>query len=168
VWSVGREPQEGWCPWIASLGYTELFAIETLWRPSGGSVPFTGDGINRVPPWPGAPDEVQERRARQHVLVARREKALKRDPGRVRPARVERFWRAEEVRAQPQERRRDETSPSWLQVKEDVERVRNPEDGRCRRLEPAGSYGRLLLSNAVGDQTPGEVHSDCAPGAVDG
>jgi len=105
-----------------------------------------------MPPWPEAPDEVQERRARQHVLVAGGEKALEREPGRVRPALIERSWRAEEVRAQPQERRRDETSPSWLQVKQDVERVRNPEDGRCRRLEPAGSYGRLLLSNAVGEQ----------------
>jgi hypothetical protein len=46
---VGHKPQEGWCPWFATLGYTEPSAIETLQHPSGGSVSFTGSRITEMP-----------------------------------------------------------------------------------------------------------------------
>jgi hypothetical protein len=134
---VGHKPQEGWYPGLAIQGNTKLPTIETLQRPLGGFVSFTGGGITECP-FAGDPNEVQERRARQNVLVVGREKALKRKPGRICPALAERSWRACEVRAQPQGRRWDETSPPWLRAKQDVESVRNAADGRCRRLEPAG------------------------------
>jgi len=47
---VGQEPQEGWCPWFATLGNTRLSAIKTLWHPLGGSVSFTGSRTNRSSP----------------------------------------------------------------------------------------------------------------------
>jgi len=135
---VGHKRQEGWCPWFATLGNTEPSAIETPKHPSGGFCFLQRKRKSPKFPLAGDPDEVPGRRARQHVLVVGGEKAVETKPGRICPALIERSWRADEVRAQPQGRRRDETSPPWLQAKQDVERVRNPEDGRCRRLEPAG------------------------------
>jgi hypothetical protein len=42
---------------------------------------------------------------------------------------------------EPQERSWDETSPVGYLVKQDVEVVRNGEDGPCRRVEPPGYTG---------------------------
>jgi hypothetical protein len=42
---------------------------------------------------------------------------------------------------EPHERSGDETSSAGFWEKEDVERVRNPEDGMCRRLEAPGHTG---------------------------
>jgi hypothetical protein len=81
---VGHKPQEGWCPWFATLGNTMPSAIETPQHPLGGLASFTAGWITEFP-LAGDPGEVQGRRARQHVLVAGGEKALKREPGRVLP-----------------------------------------------------------------------------------
>jgi len=42
---------------------------------------------------------------------------------------------------EPQERSGDEISPVGFLVKQDVEDVRNVEDGPCRRVEPPGYTG---------------------------
>jgi hypothetical protein len=112
-------------------------------------------------------DEAQDGRARQHVLVAGEEKAVERRPGRVSPA-PPKGWASCRGPGEPQERSGDETSPAWFRAEKAVESVRNAEDGRCRRLDVAGSYGRLGLSSAVGAKTSGEAHSHAHAGAVDG
>jgi hypothetical protein len=96
-----------------------------------------------------ASDEAHDGRARQHVLVADEEKAVERKPGRVSPAPPK--GRAScRGPGEPQERSGDETSPAWFRAEQAVESVRNAEDGRCRRLDIAGAYGRLGLSSAAG------------------
>jgi len=47
---------------------------------------------------------------------------------------------------EPHERSEDETSLAGFQEKEDVERVRNPEDGMCRRMEAPGHTGSWFCS----------------------
>jgi len=67
---------------------------------------------------------------------------------------------------EPHERSGDETSPAWFRAEQVVERVRNLRTngagGWTRRV-----YGRLILSSAVGDGTPGEVHLPAQAGAVE-
>jgi hypothetical protein len=63
---VGHKPQEGWCPWFATLGYTEPSAIETLKHPSGGFCFLHRKQESPKFPLAGDPDEVPERRAREH------------------------------------------------------------------------------------------------------
>jgi len=153
------EPQDGWCPWLATLGYTDSSAIETVQRPS-----FTKSCLERVTA--AESGETQDGRARQNVLVVGEEKAMKRELGRVTPVEPKGSTRCRGPR-ESQERRRDETSLPWFRAEQVVERVRNPEDGRCWRVEPPGYTGRLILSRAVGNGTPGEVHSHAHAGAVE-
>lgn len=47
------------------------------------------------------------------------------------------------ARVNPRSVGRDETSPARRRAKQDVEGVRNPEDGTCRRLESPGLTGAL-------------------------
>jgi hypothetical protein len=140
VWSVGRKPQEDWCPRFAIEGNTELFVIETVWLSSGGFVPFAGSEITDLAPWPGLSTISKAgvlRRGGRHgereslEEEARERVALHRSKG----------WCELADPVEPQERKRDETSPRGLQAKQDVERARNPEDGQCRRLESPGDTG---------------------------
>jgi len=87
---VGREPQEGRCPRVAPLGYTDSSVIETLWRPMSRG-PARDGALHR-----NAREESTPKRARHGE-----EKALERKLGRCRPATVERSWRAVEVRENP-------------------------------------------------------------------
>jgi len=76
---VGRKPQDGWCPWFATLGYTDSSAIETVQRPpTYRAVPRKGVASER--------GEAQDGRARENVFVVGEEKAVKRRLGRVAPA----------------------------------------------------------------------------------
>jgi hypothetical protein len=81
VWSVGREPQESWCPWLATLGYTDVSVIETVWHLLGGFAPFAGSEITEA-----LLGRSTQRRARQEatdeVVVTGSEKALERKLGR--------------------------------------------------------------------------------------
>jgi len=141
------------------LGYTDSPAIETVQRP-----PYATSYLERVVAT--GCDEAQDGRARENVLVVGEEKAVKRKLGRVTPVGPKGFTRCRCPR-QSQERRRDEISLPWFRAEQVVERVRNPEDGRCRRVEPSGYSGRLILSSAVGNGTAGEVHSHAHAGAAD-
>jgi hypothetical protein len=84
VWSVGRKPQEDWCPRLAIEGYTELFVIETVWLSSGGFVPFAGSEITDVPLGRGPRRQARQETADEAVVTGR-EKVLKRKPGSVWP-----------------------------------------------------------------------------------
>jgi len=110
--------------------------------------------------------EAPDGRARQNVPVTGEEKAVEREPGQVAPVGSKGPFEANFGRGKPHERSGDEISPAWFWAEQVVERVRNPEDERCRRLDPPG-YGRLILSSAVGDRTPGEVHSPAQADAVE-
>lgn len=59
--------------------------------------------------------------------------------------------------------------PAWIWVKQAVERVRNPADGKCREWLFSRVIRAPRSGNALqGRKTPGEVHSGKAlPGAVD-
>lgn len=65
----------------------------------------------------------------------------------------------------PHERSGHEIRPAGIWAKKTVESVGNAEGGWCREgWIPAGRYGRPGLSRAVGEETPGEVHSPSAGG----
>jgi len=126
---VGRKPQDGWCPWLATLGYTDSSVIKTVQRPSSlASCP------ERVPT--NENGDAQDGRARQNVSVAGEEKAVKRKPAHVTPVGSKGPFEVPGA-VEPQERSGDETSPAWFRAEQDVERVRNPVDVRCRRLDPS-------------------------------
>jgi len=115
VWSVGREPQESWCPWLATSGYTDVSVIETVQHLLGGFASFAGGEITeallgRSTQWRARQETVDE------AVITGAEKALERKPGRSFALHWSKGWCERLDPVEPQERRPDETSWPGLQA----------------------------------------------------
>jgi hypothetical protein len=171
TWSVSRGDEDpvaaGWKAETPPEGEGETQGSEVLRIHERKGQPGTSGG----PVFPGstrgkyrlvcdrdseAPVVLHVVRGNRHGVEGRRSAREEDTPKRVRRERGERL--GEGTRAplpcldrkilasiggprEPHERSGHETRPAWFWAKEDVERVRNPEDGRCRRLESPGHTG---------------------------